>query len=72
MVHQPVVDENKAAELQNRIESLKHPVKKSMKYPPGMSLRDVSALNSAQSVNGGNGLSGNRFISQHNASSSNK
>ena len=43
MVYKPQIDESKQKELQKRIECLRHPVKKQIKYPPGMCLRRVNS-----------------------------
>ena len=39
MMHQPSVDEEKAKELQNRVKDMRHPVKQSVKVPPGTQLK---------------------------------
>ena len=41
MAHQPNVDDKKKEELQDRINSLKHPVKQAVKVPPGTIVKVV-------------------------------
>jgi len=45
MVHKPVVDKAKVSELQERIVTLKHPVKDKVIYTPGMTQEQVEYLN---------------------------